>query len=84
MLSQVGVPAMLGLYLAGGLTANLSQTIVHQFQHQNRRTFPFDADAKRSMGASGALNAILTQYAFSNPRSTILLFGVVPGPALLW
>ncbi|MEO6597360.1 MAG: rhomboid family intramembrane serine protease [Planctomycetota bacterium] len=40
-------------------------------------------DAKAALGASGAVSGLLMAYALHFPRRKILLFGVVPVPALI-
>lgn len=73
--SLVGPSAFLGLYLAGGIFSALCSL---SYQH-----FSPGFKAAGSEGASGAIYTTLAFYATLFPRSTFLLFFVVPMPAWL-
>lgn len=77
------VPQFLALYLGGGLVSSLCQVywpyIVPRSWPASRNISPYD----RSLGASGAVNAIVMYNIMSFPKATVLLYGIVPLPAAL-
>lgn len=62
------------LYLTAAVFASLSHCVVS--------TLLMSQPAKAALGASGALSAVVLVYALLFPRHRILLFGVIPLPAL--
>lgn len=68
----------IGLYLIAGLAGNMVQLVPWLFKPSSEGG-PF---AQRFvLGASGAISGVLSFFAMANPRSTILMFFVVPMPA---
>ena len=63
----------LGLYLAAGLVGNAVQLTAHLFQNRGVPSF--------SLGASGAINGVLTFFACAFPYQKLVLMLVVPLPA---
>ena len=62
------------LYLTAAVFSSLSHCVVSAFL--------IDQPGKAALGASGALSAVVLVYALLFPRHRILLFGVIPLPAL--
>ncbi|RYH18208.1 rhomboid family intramembrane serine protease [archaeon] len=83
LLYLLPVPQFLALYLGGGLVSSLCQVywpyIVPRSWPASRYISPHD----RSLGASGAVNAIVMYNIMSFPKATVLLYGIVPLPAAL-
>lgn len=75
VIAVTGNAAFLALYLGGGVLSSIFSLAVHRFVE--RRPNPMYA----SHGASGAVYGLLSFYAACFPRSTFLLFFVVPVPA---
>ena len=78
---MLGGTRLLGLYLAGGLVGNLVQLgLSYSKESQYRWGQP---RATYGLGASGAVNSIVTLSILFNPKSTVLLYFVIPVPAAL-
>ncbi|GAA5897252.1 hypothetical protein JCM8208_003770 [Rhodotorula glutinis] len=75
VMAILGNSAFLGLYLFAGVTASAFSLVVNHFVTQN----PFYA----AHGASGATYGAISFFACAFPRTTFLLFFVVPVPAWL-
>lgn len=71
----VGSRFFLGFYLVSGVFASLSHCVVE--------TVLLGQPNVPALGASGAVSAVLLAYALLFPRHRILLFGVIPMPALI-
>jgi membrane associated rhomboid family serine protease len=71
----MGGRRFLGFYLVAGAVGSLA--------HAGVSTFLMDRPGQPALGASAALAGILLLFAFTFPRATILLFFVVPLPALV-
>jgi rhomboid-like protein len=67
----VGRNRFLALYLGSGIVS--SSAAVYEQKRMDRLAFNF--------GASGAVNAVTAMSILRHPRSTLLLFGLVPLPA---
>ena len=78
---MIGGRRLLGLYLAGGLVGTLVQV---GLDYSNQREYKWGQPRERySLGASGAVNGIVTLSILLFPKSTVLLSFVVPVPAAL-
>ncbi|GAA5937513.1 hypothetical protein JCM3775_001250 [Rhodotorula graminis] len=75
VMAILGNTAFLGLYLFAGVTASAFSLVVNHFVTKN----PFYA----AHGASGATYGAISFFACAFPRTTFLLFFVVPVPAWL-
>jgi rhomboid-like protein len=70
----LGWKAFLTLYLVSGIFASISHILVS--------TFLLGAPDLPVLGASGAISALILVFSLMFPREKILLFGIVPMPAL--
>jgi len=70
---DLGTGGFLGLYFGGMIAASVYDLIKH-------RNDPY----YRSIGASGAISAVLFTSIFFNPFGTILLFAIIPIPGILF
>ena len=68
-----GTSGFLGLYFGGMIVASLYDLI----KHKNDPYY-------NSVGASGAISAVLFNSIFFNPFGTILLFAIIPIPGILF
>ena len=68
-----GTSGFLGLYFGGMIVASLYDLI----KHKNDPYY-------NSVGASGAISAVLFTSIFFNPFGTILLFAIIPIPGILF
>ena len=66
------------IYLSLYLSAIVASNIPSYLRHRNQRT-PF-----LSLGASGAVCAVIGATVLMNPRATVLLMGVLPMPAFVF
>jgi len=66
------------IYLSLYLSAIVASNIPSYLRHRNNRT-PFS-----SLGASGAICAVIGATVLMNPRATVLLMGVLPMPAFVF
>lgn len=66
------------IYLSLYLSAIVASNIPSYLRHRNQRT-PFS-----SLGASGAICAVIGATVLMNPRATVVLMGVLPMPALVF
>ena len=73
MLGNVG---FLSLYLFAGVVSSATSMLFAQLNNQQRYY--------QSYGATGAIYGTLAFFAAAHPRTTFLLFFVVPVPAWLW
>jgi membrane associated rhomboid family serine protease len=71
----MGARRFIVFYLVAGLVGSLA--------HAGVSAFLMDRPGQPALGASAALAGILLLFAFTFPRATILLFFVVPLPALV-
>lgn len=69
--ARLGLRKFLGIYLGSGVVS--SWAAVHEQKIADKLAFNF--------GASGAVNAVTVMNILQNPRSALLLFGVIPLPA---
>lgn len=67
----LGNKRFLGLYLASGVLSSLGAVL--EQKREGRSSF--------NLGASGAVNSITAMSVLLFPRSTLLIFGIVPLPA---
>lgn len=70
-----GTKVFVFVYLAAAVVASVSHCTVSSFLMGN--------DGIPALGASGAVSGLLLAYAFTFPRHRILIFGIVPVPALV-
>jgi rhomboid-like protein len=70
----LGVGRLVGIYLVAGAFASVCHCVVSSF------LISPDVPA---LGASGALSALLMAYALLFPKNKILVFGLIPMPALM-
>lgn len=70
---DLGTGGFLGLYFGGMIAASVYDLVKH-------RNDPY----YRSIGASGAISAVLFTSIFFNPFGTILLFAIIPIPGILF
>ncbi|KAJ3045460.1 hypothetical protein HK097_001191 [Rhizophlyctis rosea] len=82
ILSLLGTPAFLTLYLLSGLTGSLF-SITHAYLNRPRPNpyFPARPAPSGSVGASAAIAGPMVLYACMYPRAQVLLFMVLPVPA---
>ncbi|THH33711.1 hypothetical protein EUX98_g399 [Antrodiella citrinella] len=73
VIAALGNTRFLGFYLASGVISN----VFSEYWHSYVRPDPKYA----SLGASGAVSAVIAFLTCLNPHTTFLLFGVVPMPA---
>lgn len=66
------------IYLSLYLSAIVASNIPSYLRHRNQRT-PFS-----SLGASGAVCAVIGATVLMNPRATVLLMGILPMPAFVF
>jgi membrane associated rhomboid family serine protease len=66
------------IYLSLYLSAIVASNIPSYLRHRNQRT-PFS-----SLGASGAICAVIGATVLMNPRATVLFMGVLPMPAFVF
>lgn len=66
------------IYLSLYLSAIVASNIPSYLRHRNQRT-PFS-----SLGASGAVCAVIGATVLMNPRATVLIMGVLPMPAFVF
>jgi membrane associated rhomboid family serine protease len=71
----MGARRFISFYLVAGAVGSLA--------HAGVSTFLMDRPGQPALGASAALAGILILFAFTFPRATILLFFVIPLPALV-
>jgi membrane associated rhomboid family serine protease len=71
----LGWRAFLGLYMGSAVVASISHCLVSVWVIGN--------PAVSALGASGAVSAVLLVFALLFPREKILIFGVIPIPALV-
>lgn len=70
---SMGMPAYAGLYFG----AIFASTISTYRKHQNDHWY-------NAVGASGAVSAVLFASVAFSPFSRILLYGIIPLPAVVW
>ncbi|KAJ7904315.1 hypothetical protein B0H14DRAFT_3079212 [Mycena olivaceomarginata] len=73
-LNILGSRQFLFLYLGGGVIAQLGSTV---YSNVFQRRDPY------SLGASAAIYSTISFLAFATPRTTLLLYGIVPVPIWL-
>jgi len=71
----VGVRVFTVFYLSAAVVSSASHCFVSSFLMHN--------DQLSALGASGAVSGVLIAFALLFPRNKILLFGVIPIPALI-
>lgn len=71
----MGSRRFLGFYLAAGLIASLA--------HVGVSTLLIGRPEQPALGASGAIAGILVLFAFSFPKAKVLLFFLIPLPAIV-
>jgi membrane associated rhomboid family serine protease len=71
----LGWRAFLGLYMGSAVVASVSHCLVSALL--------LGKPAQAALGASGAVSAVLLVFALLFPREKILIFGVIPIPALV-
>ncbi|KAH6571727.1 hypothetical protein BASA62_003736 [Batrachochytrium salamandrivorans] len=90
MVSTLGVRRFAWVYISAGIGSSivsiLSMAYKQSSEYQQRRRNPFSFKDSpfyvyQSVGASGCISGLLTLFVLNYPRSTILLFFVVPLPA---
>eukprot|EP01040_Poterioochromonas_malhamensis_P013909 gene13909-15350_t len=84
VIHMVGAPSFLALYFGGGVVSSLCQTLWPAVVPSHWPARRNSSIYSRSLGASGAINAIVTWYIFLAPRSSIYIWGVLPVPAALF
>ncbi|CAL8472206.1 g11748 [Coccomyxa elongata] len=77
------------LYICGGLAGNLASLAEEYYRIASSIKNPWARDVaiRRSppaLGASGSVNASVIFNILVSPQSTVLLYGIVPVPALLF
>ena len=73
--SAIGSRRFLGFYLFAAIVSSLAHASVSAFL-LGQPTLP-------ALGASGAVSGVILLFSFMYPRASILLFGLVPVPALI-
>lgn len=79
----LGSARFLALYLGGGVISSICQTLWPRIVP---RSWPAWRDASPytvSLGASGAINAVVAWSILAYPRNMLFLYGVLPVPAAL-
>jgi len=71
---KLGAARFLRFYLAAGAVSSFSHVLVSSFL--------LDQPELPALGASGAISAVVLLFALIYPRERILLFGLLPLPAL--
>ncbi|KAJ0407565.1 hypothetical protein P43SY_006883 [Pythium insidiosum] len=71
--AMLGLRRFLGIYLGSGVLS--SWAAVYEQKLSKRETY--------NLGASGAVNSVTAMTILTNPMSTLLIFGVIPLPAIV-
>lgn len=71
----LGVRRFLSFYLVAGIFSSLSHCLVSAFL-LNQPNIP-------ALGASGAISGLVLVFSFLFPKEKILIFGIIPVPALI-
>ena len=71
----IGSLRFLSFYLIAAIVASLS--------HAGVSAFVLGQPALPALGASGAISGVILLFSFLYPRARILLFGIIPMPALV-
>lgn len=72
--NTIGSGRFLSFYLVAAVVASLAHAVVSAFL-MGRPELP-------ALGASGAISGVILLFSFLYPRARILLFGIIPMPAL--
>jgi len=82
VLQHLGPMRFLTLYGLGGVISSACQLMLHNKIPYNWPSYHDYSWYSRSLGASGAINAIVAYYILLSPSSTIFIY-FIPVPALL-
>lgn len=80
----IGAQRFTILYLGGGLVSSLCQAYWPQIVPRSWPAWKYTSLNEISLGASGAVNAVVAWSILANPTSTLLIYGIVPVPAALF
>ncbi len=71
----LGHMSFLRLYLIAGIVSSFSHSILSKYI--------MDDTSMAALGASGAISAIVVLFSFMYPKEKLLIFGIIPVPALV-
>lgn len=83
-LACLGVRGFLPLYLGGGIISSICQASWPYFIPRSWPARFYRDKNTAGLGASGAVNAVVTWNVLTFPRNLIFIYGIIPIPAILF
>ncbi|KAF2074844.1 hypothetical protein CYY_003870 [Polysphondylium violaceum] len=83
LLYSIGTGPFLTLYLGAGIAGGLGYLALQKYYNTNNNRTLYRKRPVGALGASGAIYGVFSTYALLYPTSTLMIYGIVPVPALL-